>query len=305
MTTGNYSLGNVLTGENTSLGGEVPSLNPSMEGTGTGGVNCIPSGLSGKKILEGYSPTGKVVADPSLLVRELGDDSDMADVRELEKFEETRGKLRLPPDAKPCLVRLMEECLSLREGNHSFVVACELNRIGMSRETIESKLVQLGVRYSKARDSAKSAATGKYGYGCLNLAMEGICLQKHRSECWWYQKIPQGNKKRVRERDFWGYGWPRILGQAPTIIYFALREIESRRQYRAGSLLCVSRKNLHEMTGISLPWCMKCLEILKEYGLITLKKGMQHLWYGKASEVRRILPIPRPKHETELPPNVN
>ncbi len=60
-----------------------------------------------------------------------------------------------------------------------------------------------------------------------------------------------------------------------------------------GSII-VSRKELAGLAGICLPWATKSLEKLKKAGLIKFKKGTQHRWYGKAGEVQRIIPIPKP-----------
>lgn len=77
------------------------------------------------------------------------------------------------------------------------------------------------------------------------------------------------------------------------MIYLAIREFEKRKRYPAGSRLYISRKDLSELTGVSPPWVTKCCEKLERVGLIRFKKGSQHRWYGRAGEIKRIIPIPK------------
>jgi len=218
----------------------------------------------------------------------------MQELEILQDFEETRGQLRLPLDMKPCICKLMKDCERSRSGINAFIIACELFRVGKTKEKVESVLFELGVTYSKTQSAVKSASTGKYSYGCPSLEAEGLCLHENRIECWWYERIPKKSQKGWKERDFWRFGWPTKLNPASVVIYLALGEIEHKRQYKAGSRLYVSRKELAELAGVSAPWTIESLKKLEKSGLIKFQKGIQHLWYGKASEVQRIIPIPKP-----------
>lgn len=219
----------------------------------------------------------------------------MQELEKLQDFEEIRGQLRLPPDTKPCIAELMKDCELRRSGISPFIIACELFRIGKKKEKVETVLLELGIAYSETQSAVKSASTGKYNYGCPWLEVEGLCLYENRTECWWYERIPKKSQKPCKERDFWRFGWPARLSSASGMVYLALREIEHIRRYKAGSRLYVSRKELAELAGISPPWAIASLENLEESGLISFEKGRQHSWYGKASTVRRVIPIPRPK----------
>lgn len=219
----------------------------------------------------------------------------MQELEILQNFEEIRGQLRLPLDMKPCICQLMDDYERSKSGINAFIIACELHRVGETKEKVESVLFELGVTYSKAQSAVKSASTGKYSYGCPTFEREGLCLYDNRTECWWYERIPKKSQKPGRERDFWRFGWPRKLKPASVVVYLAIRELEHKRQYKAGSRLYVSRKELAELTGISPPWAIKSLEKLEKSGLIKFQKGRQHRWYGIASEVQRIIPIPKPE----------
>jgi len=218
----------------------------------------------------------------------------MEELERLQDFEEIRGQLRLPLDTKPCIAKLMKNCELRRGGISPFIIACELFRIGRKKEKVEAVLLELGVAYPKTQSAVKSASTGKYNYGCPSLEAEGLCLYENRTECWWYERIPKKSQKPGKERDFWRFGWPSRLNPASVVVYLALREIEHKRQYKAGSRLYVSRKELAELTGLSPPWIVKCLEKLEKPGLISFEKGKQHRWYSIASRAQRVIPIPRP-----------
>jgi len=217
------------------------------------------------------------------------------EIKRLEDFERTRGKLRLPTDIKPCIVKLLEDS-SVREADNPFIVACELHRIGRTEKQIESLLMRLDIRDSKVRGVIKSIATGRYkGFACPRLEEKGICLYKSREECFWYQAIPRESQKPYRERDFWRFGWPGRLTAPEIVIYLAIREIEKGKGYPAGSRLYVSYREITRVSGISMGWILKCCQKLRDKGLIKFKAGIQHRWRGKASEIKRIIPIPRPE----------
>ena len=224
----------------------------------------------------------------------------MQELEILQGFEETRGGFRLPLDMKPCICMLMKDYKRSKDGINAFIIACELFRVGKTKVKLESVLFELGVRYSKMRSVVKSALTGRYNYGCPRLEGEGLCLYQNRTGCWWYQRIPKKGEKRWKERDFWRFGWPTKLTPALVVVYLAIRELEHKRGYKAGSRLYVPRKELAELTGISAPWAIKSLEKLEESRLIKFQKGKQHRWYGKASEVQRIIPIPKPQMQCSV-----
>ncbi|MBA7550928.1 hypothetical protein ES705_43459 [subsurface metagenome] len=223
----------------------------------------------------------------------------MEDLEKLEDFERTRGKLRLPADTMPCIVKLLDDP-SVREADNPFIVACELHRVGRTEKQIDSLLTRLGVRASKVRGVIKSVASGRYEFRCPTLEEKGICLYKSRQECFYYQAIPRESQKPYRERDFWRFGWPRRLTAPEIVIYLAIREFERLKGYPAGTRLYMSRKDFIRISGRVAKTIMPSLERLKKKGLIKFKKGTQHKWYGRASEVKRIIPIPRPKKKRSI-----
>ncbi len=223
----------------------------------------------------------------------------MEDLEKLQDFERTRGKLRLPADIKPCIVKLLEGP-SVREADNPFIAAVELHRVGRTEKQIDSLLTRLGVKDSKVRGVIKSVASGRYEFRCPTLEEKGICLYKSRQECFYYQAIPRESQKPYRERDFWRFGWPRRLTAPEIVIYLAIREFERLKGYPAGTRLYMSRRDFIRISGRAAKTIMPSLERLKKKGLIKFKKGTQHKWYGRASEVKRIIPIPRSKEKQSI-----
>lgn len=176
------------------------------------------------------------------------------ELRKLEDFEKNRAYFRLPADIKPCIAKLIEnQGNNHHKGPIPFIIACELRRTGGEPEAIRNTLESLSVKESKIRGIVKSLESKDYSYGCPSLEAMGLCLFKHREECFWYQRIPRKNTKKYKESDFWQYGWPNLLSLAEIVVYLAIRETERIRRCPAGSRLYVSRKQLSRFTGISPP----------------------------------------------------
>ena len=223
----------------------------------------------------------------------------MEEIKRLEDFERTRGKLRLPADTMPCIVKLLEDP-SVREADNAFIAAVELYRVGRTEKQIDSLLTRLGINPSKIRGILKSVATGRYKFRCPTLEEKGICLYKSRQECFFYQAIPRESQKPYRERDFWRFGWPGRLTAPESMVYLAIREFERLKGYPAGSRLYISYRDITKVSGVSIGWILKCCQKLRDEGLIKFKGGVQHRWYGKASEIQRIIPIPRPEKKPSI-----
>jgi len=218
----------------------------------------------------------------------------MQDIEKLEDFERTRGKLRLPADIKPCIADLIKNPVSINELK-PFVIGCELQRIGTPEKKIEALLTRINVKPSKIRAIIQSLVSDKYSYGCPKLEEMGLCLYKSREQCSWYKKIPRQSQKSYRERDFFRFGWPEKLTASEGMVYLAIKEIEKKRRIYAGSSLFISYRELSKTSGVSIGWISECYQRLKKEGLIKFKRGIKHLWYGKASEIQRVIPIPKSK----------
>ncbi len=100
----------------------------------------------------------------------------MQELEMLQDFEETKGKLRLPLDMKPCICQLMKEYERSKRGINAFIIACELFRIG--KKKIETILLELG--YYKGRSAVKSASLIIYTSNIPKLNRIKLCAEMKR-----------------------------------------------------------------------------------------------------------------------------
>lgn len=217
------------------------------------------------------------------------------DIEKLQEYEKTRSKTRLPETVKPCLMSLIEKKEKL-EGDQAFILACELHRVGKEAKRIEEILNSLNVKQSKVRGILKSLKIRDYEYGCPTLEERGLCLFENREDCRWWDQIPRINQQAYRERDFWRYYWPERLTPRIAVLYLALKEIEKKRGYTAGTRLYVSWDELHKISGTRRQSLGNKLRYLKKVGLIKYKAGHKRAKGAKglATEIQRIIPIPKP-----------
>lgn len=223
----------------------------------------------------------------------------MNDLKQLQDYETARKQNKLPTDIKPCIMGLLskDSPLLITDNIYAFIVGCELCRVGKTNEQIEAILTKKHIKPSKIRGILKSVLKNKYSYGCPRLEELDICIYESRFECPWHSQIPSESTKKYREKDFYTYNWPLVLSASKVVLYLAIREVERKRRYRAGSRLYVSWDELHRASGVHRSLVGKYLKALKEVGLVKYKKGQKRVrgMKGLASEVWRIIPIPKPK----------
>lgn len=224
-----------------------------------------------------------------------------SELKQLEDFERTASRYRLPQHVKPCILRLLdgnEPLQTLENWKVPCIIACELRRVGHTRSQVEKRLERWQkARPSEVQSAVRAAFEKEYEFGCPTLEALGICLYKTRYDCPWFAQIPRKNEATYNQRDFYRYGWPRTLKCSEQCIYFALREIEKKRGMPSGTQLFVSERQMAEVTGLCRKTARTGLRALKQKGLIEFKSGQRHKHYGIAGEIRRIIPIPKPKNE--------
>lgn len=227
----------------------------------------------------------------------------MDDLEKLQEFEQVRGKLRLPLDIKPCITDLLNgHNPAAKIALNPFIIACELHRIGKNEQQIESCLTKINTRPSKLRSAVKNALTGKYNYRCERLKELGICIYETQLDCWWVSRIQGKNEREWEEKDFYRYHWPKRLRRTEECLYRAIRAIEMKRGWQAGSRLFVSWDELYEESRITRRTIGKKLRILQRIGLIKYRPGEKRVKGSKAraTQVTRIIPIPRPSESQDI-----
>jgi len=208
-------------------------------------------------------------------------------------------------DIRPCIAQMLENSYS--KGDYpdrntvALIIASELRRIGSSMEEVEWRVARWNennnppLRYSEYIKAVNNAFGKEYNYSCEGGKLDSTCIGKEM--CPFYRGA-LGKRKSYNNRPFISYQWPRLLNNAAKDIYIiALVELERRRQVGPGGLIFTAQREIADIAGISRRSVKPGLEELVHKELIDYKPGKPRLWEGKASEIRRIIPIPKPPIE--------
>lgn len=226
------------------------------------------------------------------------------DIERLERINTTTKKYLLPSYIKPCVALMMEEGFEKGQGLRdkvAFTIATELRRIGKTSEVAEKILLRWDEKnspslgFSLIRNKIRSAYRREYTFGCNNELLKSYCVDE-KQFCSYHKEFLQINniRRKTGERDFYK-GWQHILSLAEQVVYRGLIEIEKRRGMYPGSTVFASHREINQASGVSLQSIGKSLEGLASHGLIIYKAGEPYRWRVKASEIRRIIPVPEPK----------
>lgn len=239
----------------------------------------------------------------------------MDDLEELQKYEERRNKLKLPQTFKPCVLEMLETCLI--KGENSFgrskvalIIAAEYVRLAKPIQRIGQVLSVWNSRNdpplhpSDINGAIRDAP--KYidpGFGCNNEIMVDFCsFTEDKMLCPLYRKMMeiQGKKSKTRHResDFYRYHWPTILSQTEILVYLSFRQIEKlQHNKKTGTTIVAPYRLLAIYSGVNMAHIKDTLIKLRDLGLIKLRIGEPYLWKVKATEITRVIPIPRPSKE--------
>ena len=128
----------------------------------------------------------------------------------LQELESTKGTYRLPPQVKPCILKLLSNegpLQTLENWKVPCIIACELKRVGFPRNKIEKRLGRWEkATPSEVRSAVRVAFEKEYEFGCPKLEALGICLYHTRYECPWFSQIKRKSQATYRERDFYRFG---------------------------------------------------------------------------------------------------
>ncbi len=216
---------------------------------------------------------------------------------------ELSKKLHHPgPDIRPCVAQMLES--SYTKGDYpnrnaaAHIIACELRRIGCSHDEVLQRIIAwndgntapLSIsEYSKA---VRSAFAKDYNYSCYHHFLEPTCIGP--DACPFSSRV-KSNQKYYNNRKFIRYRWPELLPNVAILIYYiALIELERIRQVGAGGMIYASYREIAKLCGVNPGSIMRNLAILQSHGLIELKIGTPRKWERSATEIRRVIPIPRP-----------
>ncbi len=225
----------------------------------------------------------------------------------LEAAKRMAKELRIPDGlVKPCVAKMFGE--SFQQGGVfnrdrvAYIIATEFRRMGIGKEEAEGRLSgwdnknEPPLGRTKIRNKVRSAYRRDYTFGCNNEeAITEYCIS--RKSCPYYvENFKFKVVKHRQNRDFVKYGWPRKLTNLGTLVYYiGLVELERRRQVGAGGQIYASHKEIAKVCGCSDKYIGKTLKNLAKFGLILYKIGTSRRWERKASEIKRVIPIPKPR----------
>ncbi len=225
----------------------------------------------------------------------------MDEVKSIEQTYRASKQYKLPQDIKPCISALIDERHNSNIKNISFMIAVELKRLG--RETFEAihqlnkwnskNLKQLAPRTIEA--TVNSAYKKDYQHGCNGPLAQEYCLFTEKSLCPFYKELIKKYPKRSIQKEFLKLGWPKHLNNVPVILYvLAIPELEHRRGFKPGSKIYANYNEIRNIAGISQASIKPGLQELEKVKLIKLKIGLRHAHYNIATEIQRIIPLPKP-----------
>ncbi len=226
----------------------------------------------------------------------------------LENSKKALQLYKLPKDIKPCISNLL--LTEVSKGDFpdrkrvGLFIAVELRRIGFNDGQVEVRLVgwnnanrpplpQCDLRGILRQSDKKNDRGGyKYSPGC-NTDMQEYCVEKDL--CFYYKNNFQKGKKTV-EPDYIKLGWQDKLNIGQTLLLFhTIPALEKRREFKRGSRMYVSYRELSYLSGINIRYIGPYLRKLANHGLIEFVPGQPRIWEKKASEVKRVIPAPGDK----------
>ena len=226
----------------------------------------------------------------------------------LENSKKALHLYKLPKDIRPCISNLL--LTEVAKGDYpdrkrvGLFIAVELRRIGFKDSEVEVRvdhwnngneppLPACDIRgVLKQSDKGNGKGGYKYSPGCNN-DMQEYCVDKDL--CFYYKNNFQKSKKTV-EPDYIKLGWQNKLNIGQTLLLFhTIPALEKRREFKRGSKMYVSYRELSYLSGINIRYIGPYLRKLANHGLIEFVPGQPRIWEKKASEVKRVIPAPGDK----------
>ena len=220
---------------------------------------------------------------------------------ELSKVLDVPGKR-----IKPCVAIMLKTAFVrgdfVDRSRAANIIASDLKILGKDAEYTMNVLLKWNenniapLSYSSLSSTVRTAYGHDYRYSCNNEYLQAFCPDPEM--CPYGRSFGSQTSKYTNNRLFFKYRWPEILSNAEKSIYFlALIELERRRGVGAGGLILANHRDIASLAGIQSKYVGKRLLRLQDVGLIKYKPGVPRKWEGKASEIRRVIPIPKPPRE--------
>lgn len=221
-------------------------------------------------------------------------------IRAIEQTYKVSKQLKLPTDLKPCIASVLDERHECNVNDLSFMIAVELKRLEKDLNVIEERLHVWNNRNIKKlnpRDIERTVHNvfrKDYQLGC-NKALADICIYSEKVICPFYKALIKNYPRTNHSRQFIKLEWPKCLGNVAKLMYvMVIPELETRRGLKPGSRVFANYNEIRLIGGISQASIKSSLKELENAGLVFLKIGLRHKHYNRATEIRRIIPLPKP-----------
>lgn len=210
---------------------------------------------------------------------------------------------------KPCVAQIMEDGLSqgdfTNRAEGSVIIASELRRLGKNEDFVLAYLRNWNQknrpprRLSEIESAVNSAFRKEYRYSCKSVYLEPFCVGREFCS---FAKLLSPNGRCTNNRKFLEYGWQNLLSNsAKDLYYIGIVELERRQGVWAGGKVIANHKKFARFAGIDPKTVGKALLELAKTPLIKrFKMGTPRKWEGKATEIQRTIPIPRPPKDLLL-----
>lgn len=223
---------------------------------------------------------------------------------------------------KPCVAAYFAGQVWPEVGERAIMfysLAAELRRMGQAEERAQEIIqgyyekMPVPLREGQGSDArpfsnkealraVKTAYRGEKAksYGCNSHIWDKACAGE--AGCFFRKQLKTGHRQSHIAQHYAFLSWlgvktlsgrPLLKG-ATVKVYFGIQLVERRRGYKAGAQLYVSWRELAELSGVAWRHIGEALENLTDCGLIHYAKGIASQ-RGKASEVRRAMPVPTNK----------
>lgn len=226
----------------------------------------------------------------------------------LEAQQTVYVKFGISPKAlKPCIGYLMvhnSQNKMFNVDDYAYLIATELRRTGQQKE----KTVKILQAWNNSNSQAlkpnelnglvQRAYSKDYSFGCNNSMLVEHC--PGRENCSYYKALFPGKRGRHRERYFYKYGWQHVLKSYEVCLYDGVKELERRLRSKPGDLIVATYRHIHDASGRPMGQITQGLTGLEKVGLIRWQKGQPFRWQVRATEIRRVIPIPRPKNDAKM-----
>jgi len=235
----------------------------------------------------------------------------LSDQGQLRKAKEKQAELVKESKIRVCLHKVYNEGEKVgARNNTNFVLAVELRRVGMTYDDVLKRLLEWNSRCEEPQDenavknTVRSAFKKVYYLTCTSDWVEPLCTCKSSMEScptYWGKKtkamgieLVNENKPYYNSIMLFQLGWGKVLSGSEIKVYFAIAEWERKRGRKPGELFVVNHRQLAEEAGVGHGTVGTVLHNLADKKLIKYKPGVGRGASKTASEISRVIPIPKP-----------